>query len=149
MKADLLELLWWPHEPYRVRVEVDATGEQLRVYWRARLLTTLRLERDTRRIASPLRAICPRCDRLVWKLYLEHGWFGCGRCRRVTYSAGQGEERDRVFARLARLEQRLVGAEQMPRHRGRRKIVANLQRQEASRSGCIPARVLRRFARAS
>lgn len=134
---------------HRVRVEVDADGRQLRVERRNKpIAPALRLDRDLTRIGNPLRAICPTCGRRSYRLYFAWGWFRCGKCLRVTYASGRGGENDRAHARMARLENRLYFTNRLPRHRGRKKISAEIARQDERLFLAMPARLLRFLARA-
>lgn len=145
----------------RVRLIVRAGDKGfdgvLCVTQRRRLLASLPLRRDPHRIGAPLRAICPDCGRLTYRLYVSgivrlhynsedkeqiiyH--FRCGKCLHVTYASGQRAEIDRANARMHRLEQRLYGTQWLPRHRGRRKIQAEMARQDMRWLGCLSASVL-------
>jgi hypothetical protein len=109
--------------------------------------TMLHLKRDTKRFGSPLRAVCFSCDRLTYRLYLFNGWFQCGKCLQVTYASGQGDQRDRALARLQRLEHRLTCTEWLPRHRGRSRILAEIDRQDARLFSTMPTTLLRSLTR--
>ena len=132
---------------YRVRLTVDAEGESLRITRRRKPITMLHLKRDTKRFGSPLRAVCFSCDRLTYRLYLFNGWFQCGKCLQVTYASGQGDQRDRALARLQRLEHRLTCTEWLPRHRGRSRILAEIDRQDARLFSTMPTTLLRSLTR--
>lgn len=139
-----------PRVRLMVNVGANGSGEVLRVTQRRRLLASLSLQCDSRRMGAPLRAICPGCGRLAYRLYVScvelpggiyH--FRCGKCLRVTYASGQRGEIHRANARMQRLEKRLYFTQWLPRHRGRRKIQAEMTRQDMRWFGCLPASVLR------
>ena len=140
---DMTPILCASDPSYRMRLTVDAEGRTLSVTRRRKPIAKLHLKRDTKRIGSPLRAVCLRCDRLTYRLYLLNGWFQCGQCLRVTYASGQRDQRDRALARKQRLEHRLDCTEYLPRHRGRRQIVAEIGRQDMRLNASMPASLLR------
>jgi hypothetical protein len=141
-------ILGAPDQAYSVRVEVDAQAQWLSVLRRNRAIAPrLRLGRDSSRIGAPVRAVCPSCNRLVYRLYLVNDWFHCGRCLSVTYASGQRERRDRALARKERLRHRLQRTEALPRHRGRRHIIAEIRRQDARLISTMPLVLLRRLDR--
>lgn len=143
-KWDMTPYLCATDPSHRIRVEVDAEGRRLRVLRRNKpLVPDLHLKRDARRFGSPLRAHCPVCGKLTYRLYLAYGWFRCGKCLRVTYASGHGSERDRVSARQQRLEHRLACTEYLPRHRGRRRIGVEVARLDARWFATMPASLLR------
>ncbi len=143
VRWDLTPVLGASDPSYRVRVEVDVDGKWLSVYHHnTRIIPVLRLCRDNRRIGAPLRAVCPGCDRLSYRLYLCCG-VRCGKCQRVTYVSGQGSAHDRVVNRLQRLEYRLRCAEYLPRHRGAQKIRAEINRLDGLWFAGLPASLLR------
>jgi len=73
----------------------------------------------------------------------------CGACLEVTYASGQREVRDRALARKERLQNRLECTQDLPRHRGRRRIIAEIKRQDARLLGSMPTSLLRHVARYS
>lgn len=140
---DMTPILCASDQSHRVRLTVDAETRSLTVTRHRKHITTLYLRRDTKRIGAPLRAICPGCERMAYRLYLAHGWFRCGKCLRVTYASGQRDQRDRALARIQRLEHRRDCTENLPRHRGRRRIIAEIWRQDMRLSASMPASLLR------
>lgn len=143
-KWDMTPYLCATDPSHRIRAEVDAEGARLRVLRRNKPLTPdLHLKRDARCFGSPLRAHCPACGKLTYRLYLAWGWFRCGKCLRVTYASGQRGESDRVSARMQRLQHRLDCTEYLPRHRGRRRIMAEIERQDARWFSSMPKSLFR------
>lgn len=143
---DMTPLLCANDPRYRVRLTVDAEARTLQVTYRGKSIASLWLKRDPTRIGTPLRAACPACGRPVWRLYLFNGWFRCGKCLGVTYASGQRGVSDRASARMQRLENRLYCTQWLPRYRGRRKIQAEMARQDTRWFGCTPVRLLRSLA---
>lgn len=144
---DMTPLLCASDPSYRVRLTVDAEGRMLSATRRGKPVAMIRLESDRKRISAPLRAVCC-CGRLCYRLYLWGSYFRCGKCLRVAYASGRGSENDRAHARMARLENRLYCTEWLPRHRGRRKINAELVRQDERLLLAMPGRLLRFLAQA-
>ena len=145
VRWDMTPLLCLSDPSYRVRVTVDSDGQRMDVTQRHSHIATLSLARDTKRIGSPLRAICPMCGRLTFRLYMYWtGSFRCGYCLRVAYASGRRDVGYRASARMQRLEQRLYCTQWLPRNRGRRKIQAEIARQDGRWLGCMPTR-LRRY----
>ena len=140
---DMTPALCAPDPSYCVRLTVDPDAKTLRVTRRSEQLATLYLEHDATRIGKPLRAICQSCERRCHRLFLGGDNFSCGVCLRVTYSSGQYDERDRVLSRTQRLEYRLVCTNFLPRHRGRRIILADLHRQNERLLSTFPVRLQR------
>lgn len=143
VRWDMTPLLCLSDPSYRVGLTVDAEGRTLNISRRRKPIATLWLQRDTRRFGEPIRAVCPRCSRLTHRLYLYNGWFQCGKCLNVTYASGQRGVSDRANARMQRLEHRLYCTQWLPRYRGRRKIQAEMVRQDMRWFGCLPVRLLR------
>lgn len=139
---DMTPLLCLSDPSYRVRLTVDGAGRSLNVTRRRKPVATVYLSPDPKRIGTPLRAICG-CGRRCYRLYLWYGHLQCGKCLRVTYASGRGEWRDRAHARIARLENRLYFTEWLPRYRGRRKITAEIARQDERLLLAMPRRLLR------
>jgi len=142
---DMTPILCASDPSHRVRVTVGAEAQTLTVKRRRQHIATLRLRRDTQRIGAPLRAVCPSCEHLAYRLYLAHGWFRCGNCLRVTYASGQRDQRDRALVRIQRLEHRLDCTEHLSRHRGRRQISTEIERQDMRLNASMPASLLRRL----
>lgn len=145
---DMTPVLCATDPSHRVRLTVDAEATTLSVKRRRKVIATLSLGLDAKRIGEPLRAICPGCGRRCYRLFLWGSYFRCGKCLRVTYASGQRDVRDRVLNRIQRLEYRLACTENMPRHRGRWKIQAEIARQDARAFATMPASLLRRIASA-
>lgn len=142
---DMTPLLCASYPEHRMRVTVDSEAQKLIVTRRRKHIATLYLRRDMTRIGTPLRAVCPSCQRMTYRLYWGWGSFRCGKCLRVTYASGQRDRRDRTVNRMQRLEHRLACTENMPRHRGRRKIQAEIVRQDGKWFSTIPASLLRKI----
>ena len=128
---------------HHVRLTVDTEVRTLRVTRHREHLATIYLAQDSKRIGAPLRAICPTCSRRCYRLYRAWGWFRCGKCLRVTYGSGCGGVSDRAHARMERLENRLYFTEWLQRHRGRRKINAEIARQDELLFPSIFGRLIR------
>lgn len=140
---DMTPILCASDSSHRMRVTVDADARMLSITRRGKLITTLSLRCNTKRFGQPLRAVCPECGRLVWRLYFVNGWLRCGKCLHVTYATGRRGEQDRALARKWRLEHRLDRTDNLPRHRGRRRIEAEIERQDARLFGTMPVRLRR------
>lgn len=140
---DMTPLLCAPDPSYRVRVTVDSEGRTLIFTRRRRRIGMVSLAQDCRGIGAPLRAVCPRCSRCCYRLYLWGSYFRCGKCLRVTYASGQRDTRDRVLNRIQRLEHRLACTESIPRHRGRWKIQAEIARLDSRFFETMPVALLR------
>lgn len=140
---DMTPLLCASYPDHRVRLTVDAEAQKLIVTRRRKLIASLYLRRDKTRIGTPLRVVCPSCQRMTYRLYWSWGWFRCGKCLRVTYASGQRDRRDRALARIQRLEHRLSCTEWLPRHRGARAIVAEIIRQDGRLFASMPVSLLR------
>lgn len=142
---DMTPLLCFPSPAFRVRVTVDATGDTLTLSRRGHMMARLCLRQDRRRFGHPLRAVCPACGHLAYRLYRFNGVFCCGECLRVTYASGSRGESDRVNARLQRLQRRLACTDDLPRHRGRRKITAAIAYLDLRWAAKLPAALLRKL----
>lgn len=142
---DMTPLLCASYPDHRVRLTVDAEAQKLIVTRRRKHIAALYLRRDKTRIGAPLRVVCPFCERMAYRLYWSWGWFQCGKCLRITYASGQRDKRDRAVNRMQRLEHRLACTENMPRHRGRRKIQAEIVRQDRKWFSTMPASLLRKI----
>lgn len=140
-KWDMTPYLCASDPAYRVRAEVDAEGRKLNIMRRRKHVATVYLAHDPKRIGAPLRALCG-CGRRCYRLYLWGSHFRCGECLRVTYASGQRSTRERALARMQRLEYRLECTENLPRHRGRRKIEAKLSRLDARLFATMPLNLL-------
>ncbi len=139
-------LLGMADPSHQVRLTVDSKGRALRVLRRGkRVALDLALEQDQTRIGAPLRAVCPGCGRPVFKLYLWEAAVRCGKCWGVTYASGQREPRDRAVARKERLKYRLACTDDVPRRRGRRRVLAAIRHQNARLSARMPASLLKRL----
>jgi hypothetical protein len=142
---DLTPLLCAPDPSHRVRVTVDAEGRTLSVTRHRKAISmVMYLVYNRKRLGSPLRALCD-CGRYCYRLYLWGSYFRCGKCLHVTYVSGQRDQRDRAINRMQRLEYRLACTENMPRHRGRRKIQAEITRQDGKWFSTMPASLLRKI----
>ena len=144
MMWDMTPLLCASDPCHRVRVKVDSEGQTLNITRRRRPIATLALMRDFKRIGAPRRALCG-CGRQCYRLYLWGRNFRCGRCLRVTFLSGQGETRNRAHARLARLDNRLHFTQWLPRHRGRRKIIEAIDREDLRVLSTSPSWFVRMF----
>lgn len=142
---DMTPLLCVSEPEHRVRLTVDAEAQKLVVTRRRKHIATLYLRPDKTRIGEPLRVACPACLRKTYRLYWFWGSFRCGKCLRVTYASGQRDKRDRAVNRMQRLEHRLACTENMPRHRGRRKIQAEIVRQDGKWFSSMPVSLLRKI----
>lgn len=144
---DMTPLLCLSDPDYKVRLTVDVDGQALNVKHRRLYIASVRLVPDPKRIGAPLRAVCD-CGRRCYRLYLWGSYLRCGKCLRVGYASGRGGESDRAHARMARLESRLSCTEWQPRHRGRRRINAEIARQDERLFLAMPGRLLKYLAQA-